>query len=207
MIPIVQNVEWAPGPVWAGAENNAPTGIRSPDHLDHICIHTYTRTHSIQTCNGSSESNYCASRGVSLYKKRNTMWWRLKNPYSVCRASTSQTVAVAVGVLNALLATAQPIKRMSKGNIRSVSRPSNMWSKLSNFVTIFYCSFLADEIQSVDSHFIHDGFFSSVPQCKYHLIILDNFVSVLVYLFVLRVCVCVSAAHIFDPDACLHMSL
>jgi len=29
-VPIVQEAEWAPGPVWTGAENLAPTGIRSP---------------------------------------------------------------------------------------------------------------------------------------------------------------------------------
>ena len=28
---IVQEAGWAPGPVWMGAENLAPTGIRSPD--------------------------------------------------------------------------------------------------------------------------------------------------------------------------------
>ena len=40
---IVQEAGWAPGPVWTGAENLAPTGIRSPntcrrvppDHLSH----------------------------------------------------------------------------------------------------------------------------------------------------------------------------
>ena len=30
-IPIVQEARWAPRPVWTGAENLAPTGIRSPD--------------------------------------------------------------------------------------------------------------------------------------------------------------------------------
>jgi hypothetical protein len=30
-VPIVQEAGWAPGPVWAGAENLAPAGIRSPD--------------------------------------------------------------------------------------------------------------------------------------------------------------------------------
>ena len=30
-VPIVQEVEWAPGPVWTDAENLAPIGIRSPD--------------------------------------------------------------------------------------------------------------------------------------------------------------------------------
>jgi hypothetical protein len=31
-VPIVLQVVWAPGPVWMGAENIAPTGNRSPDH-------------------------------------------------------------------------------------------------------------------------------------------------------------------------------
>jgi hypothetical protein len=30
-VPIVQEAGWAPGPVWTGAENLAPTGIRSVD--------------------------------------------------------------------------------------------------------------------------------------------------------------------------------
>jgi hypothetical protein len=30
-VPIVQEVRWAPGPIWTGAKNLAPTGIRSPD--------------------------------------------------------------------------------------------------------------------------------------------------------------------------------
>jgi hypothetical protein len=30
-VPIVQEVGWAPGPVWAGAENLASTGIQFPD--------------------------------------------------------------------------------------------------------------------------------------------------------------------------------
>jgi len=29
-VPIVQEAVWVPGPVWTGAENLAPTGIRSP---------------------------------------------------------------------------------------------------------------------------------------------------------------------------------
>ena len=31
-VPIVWEAGWAPGPVWTGAENLAPIGIRSPDH-------------------------------------------------------------------------------------------------------------------------------------------------------------------------------
>ena len=30
-VPFVQEAGWAPGAVWTGAENLAPTGIRSPD--------------------------------------------------------------------------------------------------------------------------------------------------------------------------------
>jgi len=30
-VPIVQEAGWAPEPVWTGAENLTPTGIRSPD--------------------------------------------------------------------------------------------------------------------------------------------------------------------------------
>ena len=31
LVPTVREAEWAPGPVWTGAENTAQTGIRSPD--------------------------------------------------------------------------------------------------------------------------------------------------------------------------------
>ena len=57
-VPFVQEAGWAPGPVWTGAENLAPTGIRSPDrparsqslyrlrylaHLHHKLICFYNR--------------------------------------------------------------------------------------------------------------------------------------------------------------------
>ena len=32
-VPIVQEAGWAPGPVWTGAENLTPTGIRTRDRL------------------------------------------------------------------------------------------------------------------------------------------------------------------------------
>ena len=32
LVPIVQEAGWAPGPVWTGAENLAPTEVRSLDH-------------------------------------------------------------------------------------------------------------------------------------------------------------------------------
>jgi hypothetical protein len=30
-VPVIQEDGWAPGPVWTGGKNLAPTGIRSPD--------------------------------------------------------------------------------------------------------------------------------------------------------------------------------
>jgi len=33
-VSILQEAGWAPGPVWMGVENLAPTGIRSPDRPD-----------------------------------------------------------------------------------------------------------------------------------------------------------------------------
>jgi hypothetical protein len=36
-VPIVQEAGWAPGPVWTGAENFAPTGILSPDRPARSC--------------------------------------------------------------------------------------------------------------------------------------------------------------------------
>jgi hypothetical protein len=57
-VPTVQEAGWASGPVWTGAENLAPTGIRSPDrparwkslYRLRYPAHTpeYTRTHFIQ---------------------------------------------------------------------------------------------------------------------------------------------------------------
>jgi hypothetical protein len=38
--PIVQEAVWAPGPIWTGAENLAPAGIRSPDRLALVTILT-----------------------------------------------------------------------------------------------------------------------------------------------------------------------
>ena len=32
LVPIVEEAEWAPGLTWMGAENLAPSGIRSPEH-------------------------------------------------------------------------------------------------------------------------------------------------------------------------------
>jgi hypothetical protein len=57
-VPIVQEAEWAPGPVWRGAENLAPTGIfclctlsvvLCPDCPGFLPFCPYCTTHKIQT--------------------------------------------------------------------------------------------------------------------------------------------------------------
>ena len=60
-VPIVQEKGWAPGPVWTGAENLAPTGIRSPDRLarsqslyrlnyrSHFILSTFAENDAIST--------------------------------------------------------------------------------------------------------------------------------------------------------------
>ena len=39
-VPIVQEAGWAPGPVWTGAGNLAPTEILSPDRQPVASLHT-----------------------------------------------------------------------------------------------------------------------------------------------------------------------
>jgi hypothetical protein len=49
-VPIVQEAGWAPGPVWTGAENLAPTGIRSPDlpaHRQSLYRLSYPTHHTV----------------------------------------------------------------------------------------------------------------------------------------------------------------
>ena len=55
-MPIVQEAGWAPGPVWTGAENLAPTGIRSPDRP--------VRSQSLYRL------RYPAHDGTSMFRKK-----------------------------------------------------------------------------------------------------------------------------------------
>jgi hypothetical protein len=58
-VPIIQEAGWAPGPVWTGAENLAPIGIRYPD-----------RQARSQSLYGPSYPAYCIVKGEGklLYK-------------------------------------------------------------------------------------------------------------------------------------------
>ena len=72
-VPIVQEADWATGPVWTGAENLAPTGIRSPDHPVRIqslyrlsCPGTYMWTVRMRKSFGQSVKYDCRNRGKNL---------------------------------------------------------------------------------------------------------------------------------------------
>jgi hypothetical protein len=42
-VPIVQEAGWAPGPVWAGAEEPSPTEFRNPDRPARSESHAHRR--------------------------------------------------------------------------------------------------------------------------------------------------------------------
>jgi len=48
-VSTVQEAGWVPGPVWTGAENIAPTGIRSPDRPARSSVAMPTELHGPQT--------------------------------------------------------------------------------------------------------------------------------------------------------------
>ena len=73
-VPIVQEAGWASGPVWTGAENLAPTGIRFTDCLAHrqslyqlrYLVHWYLsyKLQKLRNCliPGTSIELFCCSR-------------------------------------------------------------------------------------------------------------------------------------------------
>jgi hypothetical protein len=75
-VPIVQEAGWAPGPVWTGAENLTPTGIRFPDRpacsqslyrLSYLA-HTLNNTYGKSDGTGSwYRHTPCIARTVIIY--------------------------------------------------------------------------------------------------------------------------------------------
>ena len=71
-VPIVQEAGWAPGLVWTGAENLAPTGIRSPDRP--------ARSQSLYRLRYSAHAhemqnnNVCKSNDVQASTGRSSGW-------------------------------------------------------------------------------------------------------------------------------------
>jgi len=58
-ISIVQEAGWAPGPVWTGAENLAPTGIRIPDRP--------ARRQSLYRLRYPAHKNYIVSLQIIIF--------------------------------------------------------------------------------------------------------------------------------------------
>jgi len=69
-IPIVQEAGWAPRPVWTGAENLAPTGIRSSDRptrsksLYRLSYPTHPRIGNPDKFQGLPGSKWCQSHVI-----------------------------------------------------------------------------------------------------------------------------------------------
>jgi hypothetical protein len=60
-VRIVQEAGWAPGSVWIGAENLAPTGIRSPDlPARSKSLHRLRYPGSYRSTNASEKKQLCA---------------------------------------------------------------------------------------------------------------------------------------------------
>ena len=69
-VPIVQEAGWVPGPVWTGAENLAPTGIRSPNRpvrsqslTDHAIRPTILHERIVRIMAGAG-SNSCRGQEI-----------------------------------------------------------------------------------------------------------------------------------------------
>jgi hypothetical protein len=76
-VPILKEEGWAPGPVWTGAENLAPTCIRNPDRL--ACSElTHQLRYSGQRFRGvdylstliTDKAHLSAVPGISIIKKK-----------------------------------------------------------------------------------------------------------------------------------------
>jgi hypothetical protein len=96
-VPIVQKAGWAPGPAWTGAENLAPTGIRSPNspvrsqtlyqlsypaHKDcNNKQHKMRRSAQIVKCSLLDDKNLNFTQFILKKKKAiSCLWFCLMNP-------------------------------------------------------------------------------------------------------------------------------
>jgi hypothetical protein len=67
LVPIVQEVGWAPGPVWTGAENLTPIGIRSLDRQARS-ESLYRLSHPSPSLVSETVSNQCPCNTTFLYQ-------------------------------------------------------------------------------------------------------------------------------------------
>ena len=72
-VPIVQEAGWAPGPVWTGTENLAPTGIQSQTIQPVASRYTDYATRPTPSCSSKYYGNVL---GVQHYRttKKNSPW-------------------------------------------------------------------------------------------------------------------------------------
>ena len=70
-VPIVQEARWAPGPVWTGAENLVPTGIRCTDRPARSSVAILTELPDPQN------KGYCTWRTLHLH-----FWYYLAQFFS-----------------------------------------------------------------------------------------------------------------------------
>jgi hypothetical protein len=77
-VPIEQ-AGWAPGPVWTGAENLAPTGIWSPDFLARSQSHIDWDTRP--TCLYNAQITSLHSMHVKVKQSHYRLWQALRVPW------------------------------------------------------------------------------------------------------------------------------
>ena len=73
-VPIVQEAGWAPGPIWRGAENLAPTGIRSPDRPVHSQLLHRLRYPAHTVSVGTGLELVCEVYIIKLWLSSTALW-------------------------------------------------------------------------------------------------------------------------------------
>ena len=85
LVPIVQEAGWVPGPVWTGAENLAPTGIRSPDRQDHSQSLYRLRYPARDKVLGNTKMwsllNYQHGKVCTILARRTSPTWKVETRY------------------------------------------------------------------------------------------------------------------------------
>ena len=84
-VPILQEARWATEPVWTGAENLAPTGIRSPDRparSESLYRLSYRGPLKYTEANSKERLNKCRGRisKHGLWHERELTWIQTREP-------------------------------------------------------------------------------------------------------------------------------
>ena len=100
-VPIVQEAEWASGPVWMGAENRTPTGIWSQDHPAHsnsLYRQCYPSPHAwLVALSNSCSTHSNISQDVLLSVCCLVLLHLMLNSYPVCwRGCVMHTVCLCL---------------------------------------------------------------------------------------------------------------